>query len=108
MSVLERATDVFELPRAIHFDAPDSFLQRPPLGVNLVNRNWRRSCTKITLASASTEPIAPSDGNVFTTVDYGMSTHGGFGLPGEPKAHRKYIVAALVTGLAAGVWLFRK
>jgi len=53
-------------------------------------------------------PIALSDGNVFTTVDYGMSTHGGFGLPGEPKAHRKYIFAALVTGLAAGVWLFRR
>jgi hypothetical protein len=38
----------------------------------------------------SADPIALSDGNVFTTVDYGMSTHGGFGLPGEPKSHRKY------------------
>jgi short-subunit dehydrogenase len=56
----------------------------------------------------SAEPIALSDGNVFTTVDYGMSTHGGFGLPGEPKAHRKYIAAALLTGLAAGLYLFKK
>lgn len=30
------------------------------------------------------DPIALTDGNVFTTVDYGMSTHGGFGLPGAP------------------------
>lgn len=54
------------------------------------------------------QPIALTDGNVFNTVDYGMSTHGGFGLPGEPKAHRKYIAAALVTGLAAGLYLFKK
>jgi short-subunit dehydrogenase len=42
------------------------------------------------------KPIPLSDGNVFTTVDYGMSTHGGFGLPGKPKAHRKYIAAGVV------------
>lgn len=52
--------------------------------------------------------IELTDGNVFTTVDYGTSTHGGFGLPGEPKAHRKYIAGALVAGLAAGFLLFRK
>jgi short-subunit dehydrogenase len=56
----------------------------------------------------SAKPIALSDGNVFTTVDYGMSTHGGFGLPGEPKAHRKYIVGALLTGFAIGYYLFGK
>jgi short-subunit dehydrogenase len=54
------------------------------------------------------DPIALSDGNVFTTVDYGMSTHGGFGLPGEPKAHRKYIIGGLVTGLALGYYLVSK
>lgn len=48
------------------------------------------------------EPIAQTSGNVFNTVDYGMSTHGGFGLPGKPKAHRKYIAAGLLLGLAAG------
>jgi hypothetical protein len=52
------------------------------------------------------DPIALSDGNVFTTVDYGMSTHGGFGLPGRPKAHRKYIAGALLAGFAAGFLLF--
>ena len=51
------------------------------------------------------DEIALSDGNVFTTVDYGMSTHGGFGLPGKPKAHRKYIAGTLLTGLAITAWL---
>jgi short-subunit dehydrogenase len=54
------------------------------------------------------DPIALSDGNVFTTVDYGMSTHGGFGLPGKPKAHRKYIAAALLAGFSAGYFLFKR
>lgn len=56
----------------------------------------------------SADPIALSDGNVFTTVDYGMSTHGVFGLPGEPKAHRKYIAGVLVAGMALGFYLVSK
>ena len=51
------------------------------------------------------DPIAPTSGNVFNTVDYGMSTHGTFGMPGEPKAHRKYLAGALLMGLAAGFYL---
>ncbi|MEZ2335341.1 SDR family oxidoreductase [Mucilaginibacter sp. RCC_168] len=54
------------------------------------------------------DPIALSDGNVFNTVDYGMSIHGGFGLPGKPKAHRKYIAGVLITGLALGYYLMTK
>jgi short-subunit dehydrogenase len=45
-------------------------------------------------------PIPSTDGNLFNSVDYGMSTYGGFGLPGKPKAHRKYLAAALLAGLA--------
>ncbi|TWR31532.1 SDR family oxidoreductase [Mucilaginibacter pallidiroseus] len=41
-------------------------------------------------------PIELTDGNIFNTVDYGMSTHGRFGYPGKPKAHRKYIAAGLL------------
>jgi short-subunit dehydrogenase len=52
------------------------------------------------------EPIAPTSGNLFNTVDYGMATNGGFGLPGEPKAHRKYILGALALGLSVGFYLF--
>lgn len=52
--------------------------------------------------------IAPTDGNLFTTVDYGMSTHGGFGLPGEPKVHRKYVAGVLLAGFAIGFALFHK
>jgi short-subunit dehydrogenase len=54
------------------------------------------------------DPITLSDGNIFTTVDYGMSMHGGFGSPGKPKAHRKYITMGLVAGLALGYYLVSK
>ncbi|RVU03036.1 SDR family oxidoreductase [Mucilaginibacter limnophilus] len=53
----------------------------------------------------SAEPITSTNGNLFNTVDYGMSIHGGWGIPGEPKAHRKYIAAGLLAGLAAGFFL---
>lgn len=53
------------------------------------------------------DPITLSDGNVFNTVDYAMSTHGGFGVPGKPKAHRKYIAGALAAGFALGFLKFR-
>jgi short-subunit dehydrogenase len=49
--------------------------------------------------------IPPTSGNLFNTVDYGMSTNGGWGMPGKPKAHRKYIVAGLAAGLAAAFLL---
>jgi short-subunit dehydrogenase len=51
------------------------------------------------------DPIVPTSGNLFNTVDYGMATNGGFSLPGKPKAHRKYIVRALALGLTAGFYL---
>jgi hypothetical protein len=51
------------------------------------------------------DPIASTSGNLYNTVNYGMATNGGFGLPGEPKAHRKYIVGALSVGLALGFYL---
>jgi short-subunit dehydrogenase len=50
-------------------------------------------------------PIAPTNGNLFNTVNYGMSPYGGFGFPGKPKSHRKYIAAALAAGLLTGIWL---
>ncbi|MDB5017849.1 MAG: family oxidoreductase [Mucilaginibacter sp.] len=51
------------------------------------------------------DPIALTSGNLFNTVDYGMSTNGGWSIPGEPKAHRKYIAAGLIAGFAAGYLL---
>ncbi|MDB5135999.1 MAG: family oxidoreductase, partial [Mucilaginibacter sp.] len=45
------------------------------------------------------QPLPPTSGNLFNTVDYGMSTHGGWGIPGKSKAYRKYLVAALAAGL---------
>jgi hypothetical protein len=52
--------------------------------------------------------VSPTDGNLFTTVNYGMSTHGGFDLPGVPKAHRKYIAGALLAGFDIGWAVFQK
>jgi len=49
--------------------------------------------------------LPPTNGNIFNTVDYGMSTNGGFEIPSEPKPYRKYIAGALVAGLAAGIYL---
>lgn len=54
------------------------------------------------------DPIELTDGNVFNTVDYGMSVHGGFGLPGKPKAHRKYIAGAFLSGLVLSYFLVNK
>lgn len=53
-------------------------------------------------------PITLTSGNLFNTVQYGMSTNGGFGLPGKPKAHRKYIAAGLLASFAAGLYLVSK
>ncbi|WP_342644358.1 SDR family oxidoreductase [Mucilaginibacter sp. CSA2-8R] len=46
------------------------------------------------------DDLPATNGNLFNTVKYGMSTHGGFGTSGKPKAHRKYLAAALLAGLA--------
>jgi len=50
------------------------------------------------------DPAEVTSGNVFNPLRFGTSTHGGWGLPGRPKAHRKYIVAAAVIAgvLSAG------
>jgi short-subunit dehydrogenase len=50
------------------------------------------------------KPLPSTSGNLFNTVDFGMSTHGGWGIPGKPKAHRKYIAAGLLAGAAAGLY----
>lgn len=52
------------------------------------------------------DTLPSTSGNLFNTVNYGMSTHGGWGLPGKPRAHQKYIAAGLLAGFAAGLLLF--
>lgn len=54
------------------------------------------------------KPLPLSDGNILNSVKYGTSIHGGFGIPGKPRAHQKYIAGALLTGLVAGYLLFQK
>jgi len=50
--------------------------------------------------------IAPTNGNIFSPVAYGNSVHGGWGIPGKPKAHRKYV--ALGAGLLLGALLIKR
>ena len=49
--------------------------------------------------------LPPTNGNIFNTVEYGMSTNGGFEIPSEPKPYRKYIAGAVVAGIATGFYL---
>jgi len=50
--------------------------------------------------------IAPTNGNIFSPVAYGNSAYGGWGIPGKPKAHRKYV--ALAAGLLFGALLIKR
>ncbi|WP_256007015.1 SDR family oxidoreductase [Pedobacter deserti] len=54
------------------------------------------------------EKIEKSDGNLFNPVRYGNAVYGGWGLPGKPKAHRKYIGGGIILGLAAALLLLKK
>lgn len=50
--------------------------------------------------------IAPTNDNIFSPVAYGNSVHGGWGIPGRPKAHRKCV--ALGAGLLLSALLIKK
>lgn len=52
------------------------------------------------------EITASTSGNLFNTVNYGMSTHGGWGIPGKPVSISKYVAAGLLVGFVAGFCLF--
>lgn len=57
-----------------------------------------RSLTKVFISGylKTAKEIPQTDGNLFTPVEYGNSVFGGWGLPGRPRAHRKYIAAGLL------------
>ena len=54
------------------------------------------------------EQIEKTDGNLFSPVKFGNAVHGGWGLPGKPKAHRKYIAGGLMLIAATGFLLLKK
>lgn len=49
-----------------------------------------------------------TNGNIFNTLAFGNSVFGGWGLPGKPKAHRKYLAAGLIITSALSLALLRK
>lgn len=53
------------------------------------------------------DPLPKTDGNLFNEVDYGNAVYGGWGLPGKPKVHRKFIAAGMLL-VAAGLLLASK
>jgi len=73
----------------------------PEMMTNLTGRFMRGYLKKA-------HPIELTDGNIYSTVNYGMATNGGFSLPGKPAARRKYLAAAVLAGLATGVFLLRR
>ncbi|TDO22946.1 SDR family oxidoreductase [Pedobacter duraquae] len=52
------------------------------------------------------DPIEKTDGNIYNPLKFGNAVHGGWGLPGKPKAHRKYLAAGIV--LAVGLLVLSK
>jgi short-subunit dehydrogenase len=54
------------------------------------------------------DAMPKSDGNIFGPVSYGNSVYGGWGWPGKPKAHRKYIITGLLLFTAAGLLAFKR
>jgi short-subunit dehydrogenase len=51
------------------------------------------------------DELPKTNGNLFSPVDYGNSVYGGWGIPGRPKAHRKYIAGGLLALSAVGFLL---
>ena len=53
------------------------------------------------------EPVPETSGNLFTTVDYGTSIHGGWNSPADYEIRKKTVVRSLaIAGVAAGMLLF--
>lgn len=69
--------------------------------------------TRITKAVISTylkqaRTSEKTNGNIFNTLAFGNAVFGGWGLPGKPKAHRKYLAAGLLATSALGLMLLKK
>ncbi|RZK41853.1 MAG: SDR family oxidoreductase [Pedobacter sp.] len=54
------------------------------------------------------EPIENTSGNIFNPVKFGNAIYGGWGLPGRPKAHRKYIAGGLLSMAFLGIMMLSK
>jgi short-subunit dehydrogenase len=49
-----------------------------------------------------------TNGNIFNTLAFGNSVFGGWGLPGKPKAHQKYLATGLILTAALGLTMLKK
>jgi len=55
----------------------------------------------------SAPDIEKTNGNIFSPLPFGNAIHGGWGMPGKPKAHRKYLAGGLLL-IAGAVLLMSK
>jgi len=51
--------------------------------------------------------IEKTNGNIFSPLPFGNAVYGGWGIPGKPKAHRKYLAGALLLFIGTA-FLFNK
>ncbi len=52
--------------------------------------------------------IEKTNGNVFSPLPFGNAVYGGWGVPGKPRAHRKYLAGGLLFLLGAAFLLTKK
>lgn len=76
-------------------------------GLKLVHGVFPELMTKMTAGMMrgffKTAPqLSPTNGNLFNTVEYGMSTNGGWRINVKPSRYKKYLTAALAAGILAG------
>lgn len=69
--------------------------------------------TTVTKAVISTylkqaKQASKTNGNLFNTLAFGTSVFGGWGLPGRPRAHQKYLAAGLLLTSTLGLLLLKK
>jgi len=52
--------------------------------------------------------IKKTNGNIFSPLPFGNAVYGGWGIPGKPKAHRKYLAGALLLFIGTAFLLNKK
>jgi short-subunit dehydrogenase len=105
MRVAQVAVKLADHPKSETMIGSTSILLRLSYGLfPLITSSIAGSVIKGYLKHA--DAIAKTDGNVFNDVPYGNAVYGGWGIPGKPKAHRKYIAAGVLLGSFAILSLF--
>jgi short-subunit dehydrogenase len=63
---------------------------------------------KMVISTYQAKAAQKTNGNIFNTLAFGNSVFGGWGLPGKPKAHQKYLATGLILTAALGLTMLKK